>query len=126
TLAVRLMGDAIYANPLLLGYAWQKGWIPLSHQSLIRAIELNGVKVEENLSAFEWGRAAAHHGTQSIMPDAGKAAAQVVPLPESLDKLIERNTRWLTAYQDTAYADRYLDAVNRIRQVEASLLTARG
>jgi indolepyruvate ferredoxin oxidoreductase len=27
--ATRLMGDSIYTNPMMLGYAWQKGWIPL-------------------------------------------------------------------------------------------------
>src|SRR5690606_7614267 len=80
-LALRLMGDAIYANPLLLGYAWQQGWVPLSHQSLTRAIELNGVMVEKNLSAFEWGRAAAHHGPQAVMPDTGSPGGQVVSLP---------------------------------------------
>ncbi len=54
------MGDSIYTNPMLLGYAWQKGWIPLSRESLLRAIELNGVAVENNKTAFEWGRRAAH------------------------------------------------------------------
>src|SRR5690606_21070095 len=52
-LALRLLGDAIYANPLLLGYAWQKGWIPLSRASLERAIQLNGVMVDNNLAAFQ-------------------------------------------------------------------------
>ncbi|KOF51921.1 hypothetical protein AD428_23605 [Achromobacter sp. DMS1] len=59
-LALRLLGDAIYANPLMLGYAWQKGWLPLSAQALRRAIELNGQQVERNLAAFGWGRRAAH------------------------------------------------------------------
>src|SRR5690606_19442886 len=51
-----LMGDAIYANPLLLGFAWQQGWIPLARQAIERAIELNAVAVGNNLAAFEWGR----------------------------------------------------------------------
>ena len=29
--ATKLMGDSIYTNPMMLGYAWQKGWIPLGH-----------------------------------------------------------------------------------------------
>ena len=54
------MGDSLYVNPMLLGFAWQKGWVPLEHESLMRAIELNAVAVENNKTAFEWGRRAAH------------------------------------------------------------------
>src|SRR5690606_20582664 len=63
-LAVHVMGDAIYANPILLGYAFQRGWIPLQMNSLLRAIELNGVAVEANRQAFQWGRLAAARGMQ--------------------------------------------------------------
>ena len=41
---------------MMLGYAWQKGWIPLGRESLLRAIELNAVAVDNNKTAFEWGR----------------------------------------------------------------------
>jgi indolepyruvate ferredoxin oxidoreductase len=59
--ATKLMGDSIYTNPMMLGYAWQKGWIPLGRAtSLMRAIELNAVQVDNNKAAFEWGRRAAH------------------------------------------------------------------
>ena len=58
-LAVALLGDAIYANPLMMGYAYQKGWLPLSRESLLRAIELNGQQVAANQAAFAWGRRAA-------------------------------------------------------------------
>src|SRR5690606_34775007 len=59
-LATALLGDAIYTNPFLLGYAWQLGLIPLSRQAIERAIELNGTAVQESLQAFRWGRLAAH------------------------------------------------------------------
>ena len=59
-LAVKLLGDAIYANPLMLGFAYQKGWLPLTQAALERAIELNGQQVANNLAAFAWGRRAAH------------------------------------------------------------------
>jgi indolepyruvate ferredoxin oxidoreductase len=59
--ALALRGDSIYVNPMLLGYAWQKGWMPLERASLMRAIELNAVAVEANKTAFEWGRQAAQH-----------------------------------------------------------------
>jgi indolepyruvate ferredoxin oxidoreductase len=126
-LAVYLLGDAIYANPLLLGYAWQKGWVPLSYESLLRAIELNGVMVEKNLSAFEWGRAAAHHGLAAIAPDlhGTDKAAQVIAMPETLDTIIERGAQWLAAYQNPAYARRYTEAVERVRAKETGLASGK-
>lgn len=126
-LAVALLGDAIYANPLLLGFAWQQGWVPLSHESLKRAIELNGVMVEKNLAAFEWGRAAAVHGADALSPRPNDTAGatQVVSMPESLDALIARNVRHLTGYQNAAYARRYQNAVERVRAKEAALPSSR-
>ena len=124
TLAVQLMGDAIYANPLLLGYAWQKGWVPLSYQSLTRAIELNGVMVDKNLAAFEWGRAAAHLGAKAITP--AQPIAKVHALPQTLDNVIEQNISWLTDYQNADYAERYQEAVKKIRIREAALPIAKG
>jgi indolepyruvate ferredoxin oxidoreductase len=58
--AAQLLGDSIYTNPLMLGYAWQQGRVPLSRAALMRAIELNGVQVANNQAAFEWGRQCAH------------------------------------------------------------------
>ena len=55
----QLLGDSIYTNPLMLGYAWQ-GPRAAHHASLMRAMELNGVQVENNKAAFEWGRRCAH------------------------------------------------------------------
>ncbi len=68
-LATALMGDAIAANLFMLGYAWQRGWVPLSFESIARAIELNGAAVEMNKTAFAWGRLAA------VDPDAVREAA---------------------------------------------------
>ena len=90
-LAVKLLGDAIYANPLMLGFAYQKGWLPLTQPALERAIELNGQQVANNLAAFAWGRRAAHDlaalerltGVQSAAAgDAGVAAqgAEIIEL----------------------------------------------
>ncbi len=71
-LATALMGDAIAANLFMLGYAWQLGLVPLSHDSLMRAVELNGAAIEMNKTAFAWGRLAA------IDPNAVAEAAGVV------------------------------------------------
>src|SRR5690606_38039867 len=71
-LATALMGDAIASNLFMLGYAWQRGLVPLSFESLMRAVELNGAAVEMNKTAFAWGRLAA------IDPEAVFEAAGVV------------------------------------------------
>ncbi|MDR6602144.1 indolepyruvate ferredoxin oxidoreductase [Achromobacter deleyi] len=121
-LAEALLGDTIYANPLLLGYAWQKGGLPLSYDSLRRAIEINGVSVDKNLAAFELGRQAAHRGAAALRPSkATQAAGQVVALPESLDGLIERLAAHVGAYQDAAYAARFRAAVEAVRARESAM-----
>ena len=117
-LAEALLGDSIYANPLLLGYAWQKGGLPLSLDSLRRAIQINGVSVDKNLAAFELGRQAAHRGVDALRP---AAAERVVTMPESLDALVKRLAAHVRDYQDEAYARRFLTAVESVRVREAAL-----
>jgi indolepyruvate ferredoxin oxidoreductase len=118
--ATKLMGDSIYTNPMMLGYAWQKGWIPLGRESLMRAIELNGVAIDNNKAAFEWGRRAAHDwaSVEKLL-----APAQVIEFKkrESLETLVARRREFLTAYQDPAYADTYAAFVERVRQAESAL-----
>jgi indolepyruvate ferredoxin oxidoreductase len=120
-LAERVLGDSIYTNPLMLGFAWQKGWIPLARESILRAIELNGVQVENNKLAFEWGRRAAHDpaSVQSLLG----AGAQVIEFKkrETVEQVIERRVEFLTGYQNAAYAQRYRDMVERVRAAETPL-----
>ncbi|GAB3768052.1 indolepyruvate ferredoxin oxidoreductase family protein [Ramlibacter monticola] len=120
-LAARTMGDSIYTNPMMLGYAWQKGWIPLARESLLRAIELNEVAVENNKAAFEWGRRAAHDPARVAAVLA--PAAQVVAFRkrETLDDLVARRVEFLTDYQNAAYAAQYRELVERVRAAEAPL-----
>jgi len=128
-LALALLGDSIYSNPLLLGFAWQKGWLPLELTSLLRAIELNGVSVEKNQHAFQLGRYIAHHGAAAVQPLVAPAAAPqriVVQMPESLDTLIGARQALLATYQNDAYARRYRDVVDRIRAREAGIGDASG
>ena len=119
-LATALMGDAIAANLFMLGYAWQKGRIPLSEAALLRAIELNGVAVASNQRSFLWGRRAAVDLAR-VEAVATPAQAIVVHLPRSLDKLIATRVDFLTAYQDSAYAAQYKTLVTRVRAVETRL-----
>ncbi len=116
-LAESNFGDAIYANMIMVGFAWQKGLIPLSSRAVYRAIRLNGVQAEANLQAFELGRRVAHD------PSLAVAAEDHTPTPETmpLDELIAHRTRELTAYQDAAYARRYADQVAKVAAAEAPL-----
>ncbi len=107
-LATRLLGDAIYSNPMVLGFAWQKGLIPLSDEALLEAMRLNGVAVAANQQAFQWGRYAAED-LDAVLRHAALAAEE--PKPETLQERIERRAAFLVGYQDQALADRYRQRV---------------
>ena len=118
--AVQLLGDSIYTNPLMMGYAWQQGRIPLSHAALMRAIELNGVQVDNNKRAFEWGRRCAH---DLASVQAQFQAAQVIEFVKkpSLDETVTKRVEFLTGYQDAAYAAQYKAFVDKVRAAEDKL-----
>jgi len=120
-LALTLLGDTIAANIFMLGYAWQKGYLPLGDESLLRAIELNGQSVEMNRQAFLWGRRAAHDlaGVEAVVRKLRpKSAART--LSQSLDEIVERRFAFLVDYQNVAYARRYRARVDAIRALEAA------
>jgi indolepyruvate ferredoxin oxidoreductase len=185
-LATALLGDAIASNLFMLGHAWQLGLVPLSEDSLMRAIELNGAAVEMNRQAFAWGRLAAvdpqavaaaaglvanpvsaagdaaddlqvlppgdwegsewgstsaprppsggreWRGLPALAADAVAAPLEggnLAPLPlddlrlsRSLEELVERRRVFLTAYQNRAYADRYIGLVEQVRAAEQACL----
>jgi indolepyruvate ferredoxin oxidoreductase len=122
-ISVSLLGDSIFSNPLMLGYAWQKGRVPLAHASLMRAIELNGVQVERNKQAFEWGRRAAHDlkAVQSLMSPAQAQVIEFVKKTSNVDELVAKRIEFLTAYQNSAYADQYKQFVDSVRAAEAKV-----
>jgi len=119
-LATQLLGDAMYANCLLLGAAWQKGWVPLRQESLLRAIELNGSAVEANQRAFEWGRAAAHDlaAVQRAAAQMRTDGAAPRPLARSLAQIVAVRSEFLTAYQNARLAQRYAQRVEQVAQAE--------
>lgn len=119
-LAVHVLGDSIYANPILLGYAWQNGWVPLQAASLLKAMQLNGVKVQENQDAFQWGRLAAVKGMSAIMGES-KQGSEPLPFPESVPALIKRMQTHLSAYQNAAWAQRYSDKIKDLQRKETAL-----
>ncbi len=102
-LSRKLLGDSIYSNMMILGAAWQAGMVPISRESLLRAIELNGAGVEGNMRAFDLGRWAVEHPE-----DAAKALQEDAPkMPKSLDQRIADKVSHITLYQNAALAERY-------------------
>jgi indolepyruvate ferredoxin oxidoreductase len=127
-LATKLLGDSIASNLFMLGYAWQKGWVPISEAALMRAIELNGAAIEMNKSAFAWGRLAAvdmakvRETANGAAPIAATAIAASplddAKLSATLDDEIARRIAFLTDYQDAAYATKYKSLVDKVRSAE--------
>ncbi len=120
-LATALMGDSIATNLFMVGYAWQKGLIPVGEEAIRKAVELNGAAVESNLAAFEWGRRAAVDLAaveRAATPPEAKPESQ--RMSQSLDEMIERRRAFLTDYQDAAYARRYADFVAKVRAAESA------
>ncbi|MGL4290248.1 MAG: indolepyruvate ferredoxin oxidoreductase family protein, partial [Phreatobacter sp.] len=109
--AEMLIGDSVYANMIMLGFAFQQGLLPVSLAALTRAIELNGVAVERNLQALAWGRLA------SASPDrVARALGGEPPAAETLDQMIARRVAFLVDYQDAAYAERYRARIAAVRR----------
>ncbi|MBN9582927.1 MAG: indolepyruvate ferredoxin oxidoreductase family protein [Afipia sp.] len=116
--AEALLGDSIATNMMMLGFAYQKGLLPVGAGSIEQAIELNGVAIKMNTEAFRLGRLAAHDPERLAAMMAGDEPAAPKTLDEmSLDEIIAHRTRLLTDYQNAAYAARYRDLVDQVRKV---------
>jgi indolepyruvate ferredoxin oxidoreductase len=116
-LAERLLGDAIYANMILAGAAFERGLLPLSRDAIEQAIRLNGIAADQNLAAFGAGRLLVADPA-ALGP--AEPAAQTDE-PEDLDALTARLAAELAAYQDRAYSERYLALVEPVRDAESAL-----
>jgi indolepyruvate ferredoxin oxidoreductase len=121
-IATALMGDSIATNMFMLGFAFQRGLVPLSGDAINKAIELNGAAVRMNQAAFLWGRRAAVDAAAverlvapaAPDPDASRPA-------DTLDEKVARRVAFLTGYQNAAYAAKYSKLVARVRDAEARL-----
>jgi indolepyruvate ferredoxin oxidoreductase len=120
SLAEAFLGDSIVSNILALGYAWQRALVPVSLEALMKAIELNGVAVDNNKLAFALGRLAAQDARAVASLLEAHAPAKAADAA-SLDELVMRGVKHLTAYQNAAYARRYADAVSAARRTERAL-----
>lgn len=115
--ALALLGDEIGTNIFMLGYAWQQGLVPLQEASIMRAIELNGVAIDMNKKAFNYGRLAAQEPEKiaemaAAVLDGDKDDA----IATTLDDVIAKRASYLTDYQNEAYATRYRDLVETVRR----------
>jgi indolepyruvate ferredoxin oxidoreductase len=119
--AERYLGDAISANVILMGFAWQRGLVPVSEAALMRAMELNRVAVEANKKAFLVGRLLA--ADAAALRKLTHPGPQIVQFqrPRPLDQLIDWNAEELVRYQNAAYANRYRTALQAIAQRELDL-----
>jgi indolepyruvate ferredoxin oxidoreductase len=115
-LATRLLGDSIATNLFMLGFAYQKGLVPVSAAAIDKAIELNGVAVPLNQQAFLWGRRAAHD--LAAVEKLAKPATVEAPHCQNLDELVADRMQRLSAYQNAAYAERYRELVARVRLLD--------
>ncbi len=106
-MAEDLLGDSVFANVMMLGYAWQTGLVPVSEVALKQAILLNGVAVEKNGRAFDLGRVLA------AKPDA--AGLATTDIPQTLDDIVAHRAAFLTLYQDAAYASDYHARIDALR-----------
>ncbi len=116
-IAERLLGDKIGANMLLVGYAYQKGWLPLPLAAIRKAIELNGAAVQFNLDAFDLGRLGAID-PQALLP---QQPGEAIPALDTLDGLLAHRLAHLTRYQNAAWAQRYAAWVEKARQAEQAV-----
>ncbi|MEO8040880.1 MAG: DUF6537 domain-containing protein, partial [Betaproteobacteria bacterium] len=119
-IATALLGDSIATNMFMLGFAYQRGLVPVSADALNKAIELNGTGVKMNQAAFLWGRRAAvdlKAVEKLLAPKAEQPGSAHVSA--NLDETIARRVAFLTDYQDSAWAERYRSLVNEVRAVEA-------
>ncbi|MGH8767688.1 MAG: indolepyruvate ferredoxin oxidoreductase family protein [Burkholderiales bacterium] len=120
-LATALMGDSIATNMFMLGYALQKGLVPVSSAAINKAIELNGAAVKMNQAALLWGRRAAADlaAVERLVAPKPETAATTT-ISQTLEEMIARRVEFLTAYQNAAYADRYRALVERVKQAESA------
>jgi len=114
-IATGLLGDSIASNLFLLGFAWQRGLVPVSAAALEQAIALNGVAVDFNKQAFLWGRRCADQ-PQTVLQLIDVESARPTALP--LDDLVDDRVKRLSEYQNAAYASAYRTLVEKVRQAD--------
>lgn len=121
-LATQLMGDTIATNLFMLGFAYQKGFLPISAKALEEAIRLNKVAVEQNIQATRWGRLAALN-LEEVEEAAGLSdlIKSEDIIPKTLEEMVSHRRSHLNGYQNKAYADRYEALVRKVEVLDKEL-----
>jgi indolepyruvate ferredoxin oxidoreductase len=117
--AEALLGDSIATNIMMMGFAYQRGFLPLSAESIQQAIEVNGVSIKMNTQAFQLGRLAAADPARlaAMMKGQDDDVAPVKSLDTmSLDEIITHRMGLLTDYQNGRLAKRYRKLVDQVRE----------
>jgi indolepyruvate ferredoxin oxidoreductase len=120
--AEMLLGDSIATNMMMMGFAYQKGLLPLSAKAIEQAIEVNGVAIKLNVQAFQLGRLAAADPARllAMMKDQDETVAPKTLDAMSLDEIIAHRSALLTDYQDAKLAERYRKLVTQVRDAATS------
>ncbi|MEO1066827.1 MAG: indolepyruvate ferredoxin oxidoreductase family protein, partial [Pseudomonadota bacterium] len=107
-------GDAIATNIMMVGYAYQRGLLPVTLAAIERAIELNGVAVDFNKTALNWGRLLAHDPAKA-KDLLANALPEMPVIPQSLDEIIDHRAEHLTQYQNAGLAKKYRAFIAKVR-----------
>jgi indolepyruvate ferredoxin oxidoreductase len=119
--AEQLLGDSIATNMMMMGFAYQKGLLPLSAEAIEQAIEVNGVSIKMNKEAFRLGRLAVADPARlaDMLKGTDEVAAPKTLDAMTLDEVIEHRSKHLTAYQNGRLAKRYRKLVDQVRDAAA-------
>ncbi|MEM5389622.1 indolepyruvate ferredoxin oxidoreductase family protein [Paraburkholderia phymatum] len=121
--AETIFGDSIASNMMMVGFAYQKGLIPLSEEAIARAIELNGAALDMNKRAFLWGR---------LIAQDARAVDKLISMRDphkeqfDIDRFVQARMNDLVAYQNAGYAKRYMEFVEKVKVAERRVQGARG
>ncbi|MDC3409199.1 indolepyruvate ferredoxin oxidoreductase family protein, partial [Burkholderiales bacterium] len=119
-IATSLMGNSIASNMFMLGYAYQKGLLPLGHEAINKAIEMNGASVDMNKTAFVWGRRASVDlpAVERLLKSKAEKTEVTEPVEYTVDEFVKKRFQFLTEYQNVGYAKQYQTLVEKIRNKE--------
>src|ERR1035438_5193142 len=123
-LAEGLFGTHMAVNLFMMGVAYQGGLIPISLEAMEQAIEWNGVDIERNLQTFSWGRK--YYEDAAFVESNAVPTGDTIPsrdrkgAPPRFDRVAE-----LREYQSTAYAQTYLDFLEKISEPSLKETVAR-
>src|SRR3954464_13450580 len=120
--AETLLGDSIATNMMMMGFAYQKGLLPLSAAAIEQAIEINVVAIKMNTRGFHWGRLGAADPARlaAMMKGQDETVAAKTLDEMSLDEIIAHRSTFLAAYQSSRLAKRYRTLVDRVRRQTAA------